>query len=363
MSRIFMKGCEALAEAAMRAGCRFYAGYPITPQNEIPEYFARKMPQIGGVFVQGESEVASINMVYGAAATGTRSMTSSSSPGVALKSEGISYCAAARIPMVYANVSRGGPGVGSIQPAQMDYLQATKASGNGGFEMMVLAPSSVQEVVDMTYEAFDYADRDRNPVLLLIDGVIGTMMEPVTLPEYKSEEEVATMKEAKRSWACVGHELDYENRGWIQPGHWSTTVMQETNEKAAELYKTWKKDIRVEEYLIDDAEIVIAAYGISARIAKSAIDQLRKEGIKIGMIRPITVHPFPHSSFENLDYDKVKVILDVEMSIPAQFIHDVKVGVKDRCPIETCLVSGGNIMSRDQIIDSVQGIVTELGGK
>ena len=172
MSRVFMKGCEAIAEAAVRAGCRFFAGYPITPQNEIPEYFSRRMPEVGGVFVQGESEVASVNMVYGAASAGVRAMTSSSSPGIALKSEGISYCAAARIPMVYANISRGGPGVGSIQPAQMDYFQATKASGNGGFQMMVFAPSTVQEAVDMTYAAFDYADRDRNPVLILADGVI-----------------------------------------------------------------------------------------------------------------------------------------------------------------------------------------------
>ena len=208
-----MKGCEAIAEAAVRAGCRFFAGYPITPQNEIPEYFSRRMPEVGGVFVQGESEVASVNMVYGAASMGTRSMTSSSSPGIALKSEGISYCASARIPMVYANISRGGPGVGSIQPAQMDYFQATKASGNGGFQMLVFAPSSVQEAVDMTYAAFDYADRDRNPVLILADGVIGTMMEPVVLPEMKSDEEVAAIKASKQSWACVGHKLDYAVSG------------------------------------------------------------------------------------------------------------------------------------------------------
>ena len=221
MARVFMKGCEAIAEAAVRAGCRFFAGYPITPQNEIPEYFSRRLPEVGGTFVQGESEVASVNMVYGAASAGTRSMTSSSSPGIALKSEGISYCASARIPMVYANISRGGPGVGSIQPAQMDDYQATKASGNGGFEMMVFAPATVQEAVDMTYKAFDYADRDRNPVLILADGVIGTMMEPVVLPEMKSDEEVAAIKASKQSWACVGHALDYAHRSWIQPGQWS----------------------------------------------------------------------------------------------------------------------------------------------
>ncbi|WP_315167546.1 3-methyl-2-oxobutanoate dehydrogenase subunit VorB [Metaclostridioides mangenotii] len=355
MARIFMKGCEAIAEVAVRAGCRFFAGYPITPQNEIPEYFSRRMPEVNGTFVQGESEVASINMVYGAASAGTRSMTSSSSPGISLKSEGISYCASARIPMVYANIARGGPGVGSIQPAQMDYLQATKASGNGGFEMMVLAPYSVQEAVDLTYASFDYADRDRNPVLLLADGVIGTMMEPVELPEMKSDEEIAAIKESKKEWSCIGHGLDV-NRSWIQPGQWQTSEMQRVNEEAAQLYKSWEKDIMVEEYMVEDAEIVIASYGISARISKSVVNILRKEGIKVGMIRPITVNPFPYSTFDKLNYNKVKAVLDVEMSIPAQFITDVEKGVKGRCPIETCLCSGGNMIKRQAIIDTVRKI-------
>ena len=352
MARVFMKGCEAIAEAAVRAGCRFFAGYPITPQNEIPEYFARRMPEVGGKFVQGESEVASISMVYGAASAGTRSMTSSSSPGVALKSEGISYCASARIPMVYANISRGGPGVGSIQPAQMDYFQATKASGNGGFEMMVFAPATVQEAVDMTYAAFDYADRDRNPVLILSDGVIGTMMEPVVLPEMKSDEEIAAIKEAKKSWAIVGHDLSVP-RAWIEPGHWKTSDMQKANEDAAAMYERWaKEDVQVEEYMVEDAEVVLTAYGICARIAKSVVDELRAQGKKIGLIRPITIHPFPYGSFEKLDYTKVKAILDVEMSIPAQMIYDVKLAVKDRCPIETCLCSGGNVMKRNDVLEA-----------
>lgn len=352
-----MKGCEAIAEAAVRAGCRFFAGYPITPQNEIPEYFSRRLPEVGGTFVQGESEVASVNMVYGAASAGTRSMTSSSSPGIALKSEGISYCAAARIPMVYANISRGGPGVGSIQPAQMDYFQATKASGNGGFQMLVFAPSTVQEAVDMTYKAFDYADRDRNPVLILADGVIGTMMEPVVLPEMKSDEEVAAIKESKKSWACIGHKLDYAHRAWIEPGHWQTSDMQKANEDAAALYESWKKDVQVEEYQVADAEIVLTAYGISARICKSAVDLLRAEGIKAGLIRPITVHPFPYEAYDHIDYTKCKAVLDVEMSIPAQFVTDVAAAVKERCPIETCLCSGGNIMSREKVIEAAKKIM------
>ncbi len=354
MSRVFMKGCEAIAEAAVRAGCRFFAGYPITPQNEIPEYFSRRLPEVeNGVFLQAESEVAAINMVYGAASGGTRSMTSSSSPGISLKSEGISYCAAARIPMVYANIARGGPGVGSIQPAQMDYNQATKASGNGGFQMMVLAPATVQEAVDLTYKAFEYADRDRNPVLVLADGVIGAMMEPVELPDMMSDDEVAQIKASKKTWACVGHALD-EDRSWIQPGQWQTSEMERVNIEAEELYKSWADNAIAESYLTEDADVILTGYGISARIAKSAVDQLRSEGYKVGLIRPITVNPFPVNAFDALDYDQVKYILDVEMSIPAQMFVDVEAAVKERCPIKTCLRSGGNIMTRDMIIEAVK---------
>ena len=357
MARVLMKGCEAIAEAAVRAGCRFFAGYPITPQNEIPEYFARRLPEVGGSFVQGESEVASINMVYGAASVGARSMTSSSSPGIALKSEGISYCAAARIPMVYANISRGGPGVGAIQPAQQDYFQATKASGNGGFEMIVLAPATVQEAVDLTCKAFELADRDRNPVLILADGVIGTMMEPVELPEMMSDEEIAAIRESKKKWACIGHPLDYAHRAWIQPGQWDTNKMQAVNEEALRLYNSWEKDVLVEEYCTEDAEVVITAYGISSRIAKSVVEMMRAEGKKVGLIRPITVHPFPKASFEKLDYGTCRAILDVEMSIPAQLAEDVDHAVRGRCPIETCLCSGGNIMSREAVVEAVEKLL------
>lgn len=357
MARVFMKGTEAIAEAAVRAGCRFFAGYPITPQNEIPEYFSRRLPEVGGTFVQGESEVASVSMVYGAASGGTRSMTSSSSPGISLKSEGISYCAAARIPMVYVNVSRGGPGVGSIQPAQMDYLQATKASGNGGFRMRVFAPASVQEAVDMTYKAFDVADQNRRPVLILIDGVIGTMMEPVELPPMKSDEEVAAIKASKKAWTCTGHPLDYAHRAWIQPGNWSTKVMQSDNEEDAALYKSWQKEAEAEEFMLDDAEVVLTGYGISARIAKSAVKILRAEGIKAGLLRAKTVYPFPYEAYDHINYDKVKGILDVEMSIPALFVEDVQVAVKGRAPISTCLCSGGNIMSREAVLEAARKIM------
>ena len=278
--RIFMKGCEAIAEAAVRAGCRFFAGYPITPQNEIPEYFSRRMPEVGGRFVQGESEVASVNMVYGAACAGVRCMTSSSSCGISLKSEGIAWLAASSLPSVICNISRGGPGIGTIQPAQQDYNQATKASGNGGFRMLVLAPYTVQEAVDMTYAAFDYADKYRKPVLLLVDGFIGAMMEPITLPPMKTEAELADIREQKKSWAPVG------KKGG--PAHMvlggvglSKMRMQSLNEQDEALYEEWKAhEAEAEEYLIDDAEYIMTGYGTSARIGKSAVNKLIK-------------HPYP----------------------------------------------------------------------
>jgi 2-oxoglutarate ferredoxin oxidoreductase subunit alpha len=264
-------------------------------------------------------------------------------------SEGVSFCASARIPIVYCNMARGGPGIGSIQPAQQDYNQATKASGNGGFRMMVFAPSTVQEAVDMTYAAFDYAQRDRNPVLVLGDGVIGTIMEPVVLPQMRTQEEVKSLKDACRDWALVGHD-PADGRAYIKPGCWSTKDQEQTCKNNAALYDSWKKDVQVEEYFLDDAEIVLTAYGICGRIARSAVTLLRREGIKAGLIRPKTVSPFPYDSYEKLDYGKVKAILDVEMSIPAQMINDVRLAVRERCPIETCLHSGGEIMGRDEVM-------------
>ena len=354
MARVLMKGTEAIAEAAVRSGCRFFAGYPITPQNEIPEYFARRMPEVGGHFVQGESEVASVNMVYGAGCAGERAMTSSSSTGISLKSEGISYCAAARIPMVYANVSRGGPGVGTIQPSQMDYLQATKASGNGGFRMMVFAPATVQEAVDMTYNAFDYADRDRNPVLILTDGVTGTMMEPVELPPMRSDEELAKIRESKKAWAGIGHPMS-EPRSWNQPGIWDLVKWEQHNKEAAAMYETWVPEVETAD--LKGAELVIAAYGISARISKAAISDLKAAGHKVGLIRPKTVSPYPYDAYDGIDYSTCKAVLDVEMAIPALHIWDVEKGVKGRCPIGTCQRSGGNIIQKKDIVEAALRIL------
>ena len=355
--RVFMKGTEAIAEAAVRAGCRFFAGYPITPQNEIPEYMARRLPEVGGNFVQGESEVASVNMLYGAASTGIRAMSSSSSCGISLYSEGVSYCASARIPMVYVNVQRGGPGIGAIQPAQQDYLQATKASGNGGFRMIVLAPDSVQECVDMVYEAYDLAERDQNPVLVLTDGVMGTMMEPVVLPPMKTDEELAECRAKFADRAIVGHPLGQQ--AFCRPGSVGDG-QEKVNIDAAAMYETWDKDVRVEEYMMDDAEIVFAAYGISARISRVVVRELRAQGIKAGMIRPITLSPFPYDTFKNLDFDRVKGIIDVEMSIPAQMRWDIDFAIQGRCPVKEVLRSGGQLLTNDQVMKGAQEFIKEV---
>ena len=357
MARVLMKGCEAIAEAAVRAGCRFFAGYPITPQNEIPEYFARRLPEVGGVFVQGESEIASVNMVYGSGQTGTRCMSSSSSTGISLYSEGISFCASARIPIVYANVMRGGPGIGSIQPSQQDYLQAAKASGNGGVQMRGFAPSTGQEGTDMTYRAFDYADEDRNPVLILADGVIGTMMEPVELPPMLSNERIAEIKASKRSWACVGHKPGVEPLSWIEPGCFNTDRLQARNIEAEELYRSWKPEW--EEYRLEGAQIVLTAYGISGRIAKAVVDELCANGVAAGLIRPVTVNPFPYEAFEHINYSICKGILDIEMAIPALMIHDVRIGVKERTEIRTCLCSGGNIMRKKDVLEAARQLLED----
>ncbi|GHU67891.1 3-methyl-2-oxobutanoate dehydrogenase subunit VorB [Clostridia bacterium] len=352
MEQIFMKGCEAIAETAIRAGCRFFAGYPITPQNEMPEYMSRALPRVGGTFVQGESEVASVNMVYGAAAAGTLAMTSSSSPGISLKSEGISHLAGARLPSLIVNVMRAGPGMGTIQPAQNDYFQASKASGHGGFRTITFVPGTLQEAVDLTYLAFEYAVRDHNPVILAPDGFIGAIMEPVTLPDFKEIPETP-------DWAAIG----YGKRGHInliKSGGATEAEQQEINESAAKLYERWtREDVMVEAYHTEDAEYVFAAYGTSGRICKSAVDELRDRGIKAGLIRPITISPFPYNAFKNLDDTRVKYIIDVEMAIPAQMIEDVKMGVEGKIPIETVLSSGGNIIRTSDIIQKTEALVKE----
>lgn len=352
MEKLFMKGNEAIAEAAVRAGCRFFAGYPITPQNEIPEYMSKRLPQVGGVFVQGESEVASVNMVFGAAYTGTRAMTSSSGPGLSLKSEGLSSLAGSELPAVVVNIMRGGPGVGSIQAAQMDYLQATKASGHGGFRMLVYAPATVQEAVDFTYKAFDKAMEYQAPFLISADGCIGSMMEQVTLPPMKDVEK---------------EDLKFFATKFLNPKRKVITSMlpveaeQEMyNKKMEKMYQKWEEEEYLsEEYMLDDAEYVIAAYGTSARIAKSAIKMLREKGVKVGLVRPITLYPFPYVSLRKLDEKKVKKVLCLEMSIPAQLVEDLKIGLEGRIPIHCYGRSAGMIFTTEEVVEEVEKMVKE----
>lgn len=350
MAKQFMKGCEAVAEAAVLGGCRFFAGYPITPQNEIPEYMSSRMPEVGGVFIQGESEVASVNMVYGAASTGTRAMTSSSSPGISLKTEGISYLSGAKLPALIVNVSRGGPGLGSIQPAQSDYLQATKALGHGGHRVIVFAPYTLQEAVDLTYDAFEYAERDRSPVMVLMDGCLGSIMEMVDLPPMKELSDKNT-----QNWK-VGY--DGVKRGArMITSIYPEAGLESNNKNSAAMYKKWQEeDVKAEEFMLDDAEYVVVAYGIAARVAKQAIIQLRSEGCKIGLIRPITLFPFPKKSFEKLDYSKVKAFIDIEMTIPAQMFDDIDLLVKGRAPIFEYGRSGGILLDDDGVMEAINKI-------
>ncbi len=352
MDKKFVKGCEAIAEAAVRGGCRFFAGYPITPQNEIPEYLSWRLPEVGGSYVQGESEVASVNMVYGASSMGTRAMTSSSGPGISLKAEGISYLAAARLPAVIVNISRGGPGLGSIQPAQSDYLQATKALGHGGFHAMVFAPWSAQEAVDLVYNAWDYAERDRSPVLVLMDGCLGNIMEEVTFPPMKDISKTST-----DAWSLSRANGRTEQVRIIPI--YTEPILEKINGMLGQMYKKWEReDVKVDTFMLEDAEYVVVAYGIAARVAKEAIIELREKGHKVGLIRPITLFPFPKKVIHDLDYSKVKGIIDIEMTIPAQMREDIELQVMERCPVYEYGRSGGILLDDDGVYSAIEKIVT-----
>jgi 2-oxoglutarate ferredoxin oxidoreductase subunit alpha len=348
----FMSGNDAIAEAAIQAGCRFYFGYPITPQNEIGERMSWRLPQVGGGFIQAESEVSAIYMVMGAAGAGARAMTSSSSPGISLMQEGISYIAAAELPCVIVNMMRGGPGLGGIQPSQSDYFQATKGGGHGDYHLLVLAPSTAQEAVNLTMLAFDLADKYRNPVMILGDGNIGQMMEPV---EFKpSEKQIATEKD----WTVSG--AKNRPRRIIKTLYLNPVILEKRNlEIARKLDKAVKNEVRFESYMTDDAEIVIAAYGTVARIAKTAIRILREEGIKVGLLRPISLYPFPSQAFAEVA-GKVKNILVVEMSL-GQMLQDVKLATCGRTNVHFYGRVGGLVPSFDEIVAQVQKIVK--GGK
>lgn len=354
MKREIWKGSEAIAEAAIRAGCRGFFGYPITPQNEIPEYMSLRMPQVGGVFVQAESEVAAINMVYGAAGSGVRAMTSSSSPGVSLKQEGISYAAGAQLPAVIVNVMRGGPGLGSIQPSQADYFHATRGGGNGDYRTPVLAPANLQEAVDLVQEAFDIADQYRTPVVVLADGLIGQMMEPIVWKEHKQR------PLPPKDWASSGRG-DRDHNNFINSLLIDAPSCEKHNEELLKIYaEIEKNEVRWEEIMLEDAELVFTAYGTPARIAITVAENLRKKGIKAGVFRPITLWPFPYARLREIaEQASVKVFLDVEMSA-GQMVEDVKLAVGDRKPIDFYGRLGGMIPTVSEIEAKAEAVMGEV---
>ncbi|MGN0689911.1 MAG: 3-methyl-2-oxobutanoate dehydrogenase subunit VorB [Oscillospiraceae bacterium] len=345
-----MKGNEALAEAAIRAGCKCFFGYPITPQTEISAYLAKNFAKAGGLFLQAESEIAAINMVLGASSTGTRVMTSSSSPGISLKSEGISYIAGSDLPAVIINVQRGGPGLGGIQPSQADYWQATKALGHGDFQLLVYAPASVQEMVDMVVKAFDKADEYRMPAMILADGFLGQMMEPIEFPEIKAEQ-------VEKPWAANGHggkrAHNIINSLYLKP--------EQLEKNVFERYERYEKikatEADAEMYLTEDAEITLVAYGATARVVKSAVNMAREQGIKAGLVRPKTLWPFPVKQINEAAKSAEKFLV-VEMSM-GQMIDDVKLAINCSKPVEFMGRTGGMIMKPVEVLEEIK----KIGGK
>ncbi len=344
-----MKGNEAVGAAMIAAGCTTYFGYPITPQSEVPEYLARELPKIGGSFVQAESEVAAINMLYGAAGTGTRVATSSSSPGIALMQEGISYMAGAELPCVIVNMMRGGPGLGSIQPSQTDYFQSTRGGGNGDYRLLCLAPASIQELVDLIQDGFDLADKYRNPTLIVADGMIGQMMEPV---EFKTRDH---MDLPEKTWAATGTE-GKRKPNIINSLYLSPDELEEHNKHLIKKYQAIKdNEVRVEEVDIEDADLVFAAYGTTSRICKSAMEILKEKGYKVGIIRPITLWPYPSESFKKIN-PSCKGVLTVELN-QGQMIEDVKMALEGRMPVHFYGRQGGMIPTPEEIVDAALKIL------
>lgn len=356
MAKLMMKGNEAMALAALKGGCKAFFGYPITPQSELPEYLSKYMNDFSGTFVQAESEVAAINMVYGASAAGVRVMTSSSSPGIALKQEGISYMAGAELPGVIINVMRGGPGLGGIQPSQADYKQVTRGGGNGDYYCLAFAPESLQETVDVIKEAFDLADLYRNPVMIAVDGLIGQMMEPVDIDKETPKHDIP-----ENNWATNGA-MGKRERRIVNSLYLNPKELEDHNIHLFKKYEKMKEsEQRYEIVHGDDAEIMIVAYGTMARICRSAIETLREQGIKIGLIRPITIWPFPEKAFDQLS-SSVKGLLTCELSM-GQMLDDVKIANKGRLPMAFFGRTGGMIPETEEIIDAAikmrEGITNE----
>ncbi|MFA5058806.1 MAG: 3-methyl-2-oxobutanoate dehydrogenase subunit VorB [Opitutaceae bacterium] len=355
MARILMKGNEAIAAAAINAGCRFFFGYPITPQNEIPEYMARELPRAGGTYVQAGSEVAAINMVYGAAGAGARVLTSSSSPGISLMQEGISYIAGAELPCVLVNIMRAGPGLGGVQPAQADYYQATKGGGHGDYRVLVLAPANLQEAVDLTQLAFDLADKYRNPVMILADGMIGQLMEPVEFSPYRPMTGLPPKDWATTGTVHHGGRQRVINSLYLYPDQLETHV-RGIYRKYAEMERT---EVRYELHNCDQAEVVIVAYGTTSRIARSAIEKCRRLGLRTGLLRPITLYPFPQAAFDQV-IERAQAVLVVEMSM-GQMLDDVKIAVAGRRPIAFYGRTGGIVPTPEEIVKQVQNILERSG--
>jgi 2-oxoglutarate ferredoxin oxidoreductase subunit alpha len=359
-TKILMSGNEAMAEGAIQAGCRFYAGYPITPQNELIGYMAKHLPDAGGVFIQSESELSAINMVFGASACGVRAMTSSSSPGISLKQEGISYIAGAELPAVIVNVMRGGPGLGNIWPAQSDYFQATRSGGHGDYHSIVFAPSSVQEAYDIMQLAFDLADRYRIPAIILSDGMLGQMMEPLVITEVRSQKSEVRKNltsdlcrlSSEKKWALTG--CKKRRPHIIKSFYMREGDLEKFNLSLQKKYQTiQQREERWEGLFLDDAKIILVAYGTAARIAKGAMSKLREEGKKIGLVRPITLWPFPRDIFIHLSKGNKRLkILVVEMSY-GQMLEDVKLALSCKLPIEFLGRSGGGVPTEKEIIKKV----------
>ncbi len=355
MSKVLMKGNEAVAEAAIRAGCRHYFAYPITPQSELIEYMSRMLPKVGGTFIQAESEIASINMIYGASGAGKRAMTSSSSPGISLKMEGISYLAGAQLPAVIVNVQRGGPGLGDIQPSQGDYFQATKGGGHGDYKLIVLAPNSVQEFADMASDAFDLADKYRNPVMILSDGMLGQMMEPVEFKTPKTEEEIKALSRQHESW-CICPNVEGENRHHheINSLEIDPLVLEKHVNNLHKKYTEIKqKETRFETYnLSAENEILCVAFGTASRIVKSAINELHQEGHSVGLFRPITVWPYPYQQLADSVGKKVKRICVFELNT-GQMVEDVKLAVCGKLPVDFWGKVGGIVFTPAEIKEKI----------
>ncbi len=349
--KVLMKGNEAIGEAAIQAGCQCFFGYPITPQTEVAAYMSKKMPKIGRVFLQAESEVAAINMVYGAAGTGVRCMTSSSSPGISLKAEGVSYIAGAELPCVIINIVRGGPGLGSIQPAQSDYFQATKGLGHGDYNMPVYAPSSIQEMVDLIQDAFDVADEYRTPVMVMGDGMLGQMMEPVEFKERQRREL------PEKTWAANGLG-DRKEHNVINSLYLQSEDLERHNIKLQKKYAAIKeKEVKYELYNIDSTcDLIMVSYGTTSRICKNVIKTAEEKGVKLGLIRPITLWPFPAEAFDKtIDLTKHGYI-SVEMSA-GQMVEDVRLSVNGRKPVEFYGRTGGMVPTPEEILNKVMEIV------